>query len=194
MATVEHITDGHNELASVAVRERAGTPASEAARGSAPHRAGAGGERKGGARGGAALRSMAYGSRPPTGVIPSRCWRSRVLPGCRSSCPSATGGCWCRRSPSSAARPIRWRPTWPAPRTRAGGAALRRCASVQLRWVRRARSAAGVRHQRLRRDAPGAVRVGRQTAGGQLCRGRAGSGLRREAAAVDQPGGDTRLP
>ena len=66
---------------------------------------------------------------------------------------------------------------------RAGGAALWRCASVQLRCVRRARPAAGVQHQRLRRDAAGPVRVGREAAGGQLRRGGPGSRLRRQTAA-----------
>ena len=70
-----------------------------------------------------------------------------------------------------------------APRTGLRGAALRRCASVELRRVRRARSAAGVQHQRLRRDAAGPVRVGREAARGQLRRGRPRSRLRREAAA-----------
>ena len=104
-------------------------PASEAARDSAPLWAGAGGERKGGTGGGAALRSMANGSPQPTGVIPSRCSRSsRQLPGCRSSGPSATSGCWSRRSPSSAARPIRWRPTWQMPLARDW-----RCSSAAMR-------------------------------------------------------------
>ena len=137
----------------------------------------------------------ANGSRPPIGLIRSSCSRSRLPLGCPSWCRSATGGCWCRRSRSSAARPTRWRPTWPAaPRTGLAGAALWRCASVQLRWVRRARPAAGVQHQRLRRDAAGPVRVGREAAGGQLRRGRPGSRLRRQTAAVDQSGRDAFVP
>ena len=56
----------------------------------------------------------ANGSLPLIGVIRSSCWRSRLPHGCRSWCRSATGGCWCRRSRSSAARPTRWRPIWPA--------------------------------------------------------------------------------
>ena len=47
----------------------------------------------------------------------------------------------------------------------ADGAVLRRCAPVELRGVRLAGAAAGVRRQRLRRDAPGSVGVGRQAAG-----------------------------
>ena len=44
-------------------------------------------------------------------------------------------------------------------------AVLRRCAPVELRRLRLAGTTAGVRHQRLRRDAPGAVGVGRQATG-----------------------------
>ena len=76
---------------------------------------------------------------------------------------------------------------------RTGRAALRRCASVELRRVRRARSAADVQHQRLRRDAAGPVRMGREAAGGQLRRRRPRSRLRRQAAAVDQPDGHARV-
>ena len=47
----------------------------------------------------------------------------------------------------------------------AHGPVLRRRAPVELRRVRLARAATGVRHQRLRRDAAGAVGVGRQAAG-----------------------------
>ena len=77
---------------------------------------------------------------------------------------------------------------------RARRAALRRRAPVQLRGLRRARPAAGVQHQRLRRDAAGPVRVGRQAAGGQLRGGRPRSRVRRQAAALDQPGGQPGLP
>ena len=51
------------------------------------------------------------------------------------------------------------------------GPALRRRAPVELRRVRRARPPPGLQHQRLRRDAAGAVRVGREAARGEL-RGR----------------------
>ena len=47
----------------------------------------------------------------------------------------------------------------------ASGAVLRRRAPLELRRVRLARAAARVRHQRLRRDAPRAVGVGRQAPG-----------------------------
>ena len=55
----------------------------------------------------------ANGSRPPIGLIRSTCWRSRLLPECPTWCRSATGGCWSRRSRSSAVPPTRWPPTWP---------------------------------------------------------------------------------
>ena len=51
------------------------------------------------------------------------------------------------------------------------GAALRRRAPVELRRLRRPRPAPGLQRQRLRRDAAGPVRVGRQAPRGQL-RGR----------------------
>ena len=74
---------------------------------------------------------MANGSRPPIGVIRSSCWRSRLLRGCPSWCRSATGGCWCRRSRSSAGRPTRWRRIWPV--RRGPGS---RCSSVAMRICR----------------------------------------------------------
>ena len=58
------------------------------------------------------------------------------------------------------------------PRTGLARPALRGCAPVQLRRVRLARPAAGVQHQRLRRDAAGPVRVGREAAGRELRRRR----------------------
>ena len=73
---------------------------------------------------------MANGSRHPIGLIRSSSWRSRLPLGCPSWCRSATGGCWCRRSRSSAARPTRWRPTWPVrpgPGYRCSSAAMRIC-------------------------------------------------------------------
>ena len=60
--------------------------------------------------------------------------------------------------------------------------------------LRRVRSAARVQHQRLRRDAAGPVRVGREAARGQLRGGRPGSRLRRQTATVDQPGRDAFVP
>ena len=46
--------------------------------------------------------STASGRRPPIGRIRSSCWRSRLLPRLPSWCRSGTGGCWSRRSRSSA--------------------------------------------------------------------------------------------
>ena len=76
----------------------------------------------------------------------------------------------------------------------AGGAALRRCAPVELRRLRGRRPAADLQHQRLRRDAARPVRVGRQAAGRQLRRRRPRSRLRRQAATRDQPSGGARVP
>ena len=59
----------------------------------------------------------------------------------------------------------------------AAGAVLRRRAPVELRRVRLARAAAGVRPQRLRRDAPRAVGVGRQAPGREHADRRAGQRL-----------------
>ena len=75
-------------------------------------------------------RRMATGRRPRTGVIRSSCSRSRRLRGCPSWCRSATGGCSYRRSRSSAARPTRWRPTWPA--RRGPGCEVQLCGDAHL--------------------------------------------------------------
>ncbi len=66
------------------------------------------------------------------------------------------------------------------PRLRPACAAVRGRAPVQLRRLRVARAAAGLRRQRLRRDAARAVRVGRQASGRQPGRGRAGQRVRRQ--------------
>ena len=105
----------------------------------------------------------------------------------RSWSRSATGGCSCRRSRSTAAPPPDGRRPRRRAAHRAARAALRRRAPLELRRVRRARPAAGVRHQRLRRDAAGPVRVGRQAARRQLRRRRPRPRLRRQAAARRQP-------
>ena len=85
-------------------------------------------------------------------------------------------------------------------------AVLRRCAPVELRRVRGAGSPCRVRSQRLRRDAAGAVRVGRQAPGGERRRrrpwqrppsqGAAGGGARcrRGLSDDDGQGGDDALP
>ena len=61
----------------------------------------------------------------------------------------------------------------------AAGAAVRGRAPVEFRRVRLAGAAAGLRRQRLRRDPARAVRVGRQAAGREPGRGRAGQRLPR---------------
>ena len=52
----------------------------------------------------------------------------------------------------------------------------------------------GLRRQRLRRDPARAVRVGRQAAGREPGRGRAGQRLSRQGPAQDRPGGGRGLP
>ena len=92
------------------------------------------------------------------------------------------------------------------PDDRAARAVLRRCAPVELRHVRGAGSPARLRSQRLRRDAAGAVRVGRQAPRGELRRRRArqrppaqgaasgGARGRRGVPDDDGHGGDDALP
>ena len=79
-------------------------------------------------------------------------------------------------------------------RTGLAHAALRRRAPLQFRVLRRSGSSAGVQHQRFRRDVAGAVRMGCETAGGELRRRRSGSRVRRGDAPLDRPGDRARLP
>ena len=94
--------------------------------------------------------------------------------------------------------PRRRRPHGLGPRERAahraGRAAVRRRAPVELRRLRRTGPADGLQHQRLRRDASGAVRVGREAARRKLRRRRARPRIRRQATPRDQPGGGPRVP
>ena len=69
-------------------------------------------------------------------------------------------------------------------RVGAAGAAVRGRAPVELRRVRLAGAAAGVRRQRLRRDAAGAVGVGCQAAGGEPGGGRPGQRLPPQGSAA----------
>ena len=66
--------------------------------------------------------------------------------------------------------------------------ALRRCPPLELRCFRVARPEARLQHQRLRRDAPRAVRVGRQASRRELRRGWSRPRLRREDATQGQHG------
>ena len=72
------------------------------------------------------------------------------------------------------------------PRSGLHGAVLRRRAPVELRRVRLARATAGVRHQRLRRDAARAVGVGRQAPGREHADRRARQRLRRQGPGADR--------
>ena len=99
------------------------------------------GQRAGGAGGGPAVRPRAGAARPDDGLA------VHLLPGRRGG----DGGGPAGHPGGRAARP-----------------AVRRRAPVQLRGVRLAGAPAGVRRQRLRRDAARAVRVRREAHGGQL--------------------------
>ena len=155
----------------------------------APDRGRACGAGKGGALGGAAhqprrLVPTAGPSRPTRAAHRAR--RSR---GCPSWCPSATAGWRRRRSPSTAVPPTSWRPTSrPCRALGVARAALRRRAPVELRRLRVARARPRVRRQRLRRDAPRPLRVGRQAARRRASRspaaaaGSAASGAARSCA------------
>ena len=76
----------------------------------------------------------------------------------------------------------------------AAGAAVRGRAPVQFRRVRLAGAAAGLRRQRLRRDPARPVRVGRQAAGREPGRGRAGQRVPRQGPPQDRPRGGRGLP
>ena len=122
------------------------------------------GPRPRGARG-PAVAATAGGSRRRPGRPGRPARGAGAHPRSRSSCRSGTGGCWSRRSPTSAAPRRRWRPTRARRRTRAWT-----CSSAATRTCRTSvssgrPSAARLRRQRLRRDAPGPVGVGRQAAG-----------------------------
>ncbi len=135
-------------------------------------------------------RPMRGGTYRRIGAIRSICWRSRRRRGCRSWCRSGTGGCSCRRSRSTAARRYLMASDLAGtPRTGLHDAAVRRCPPVELRRLRGAGPAAGVQHQRLRRDAAGPVRVGREAAGRELRGRRSRPRLRRQAARDGQPRG-----
>ena len=64
--------------------------------------------------------------------------------------------------------------------------ALRRRAPLQLRRLRRPRPAPDLRHQRLRRDPSGPVRVGREAARGELRDRRAGPRLQASATGAER--------
>jgi hypothetical protein len=79
--------------------------------------------------------ATADGSRPLIVPTQSSCSRSRTAPASPTWCPSATGGCWSHRSPSTAGRPRSWPPTSPAPpslASRCSSAATRTCAALEM--------------------------------------------------------------
>ena len=77
---------------------------------------------------------------------------------------------------------------------RAAGAAVRRRAPVELRGVRVAGAAAGLRRQRLRRDPARPVRVGRQAAGSELRDRGTRQRVLRQGATQDRGRGRRELP
>ena len=79
-------------------------------------------------------------------------------------------------------------------RVGAAGAAVRGRAPVQFRRVRVTGAAAGLRRQRLRRDAARPVRVGRQAAGREPGGGGAGQRVPGQGPPHDRPGGGRGLP
>ena len=111
---------------------------------------------QGGAGRGAAVGASRSGSRRRTGRARSSSWRSRRKRGCRSWCRSATGGCSSRRSRSTVA------PHYLMASDLAGmpwtGLRAQLCGDAHLSnfgAFAAPGAAARVRHQRLRRDAPG---------------------------------------
>ena len=152
----------------------------------APHgrRARSGGQGRASTRPAVGPRRMGAGA--GSAPIRSICSRSRRRRACPSWCRSATAGCSCRRSRSTAVRPTRWRPIWPpAPRT---GLEVQLCGDAHLSNFG-AFAAPDRRlifsHQRLRRDAARPVRVGRQAPGRELRR-------RPAATAASTPSSATR--
>ena len=128
------------------------------------------------------------------GIRSGCCWGRRRR-GCRSWCRSGTGGCWSRRSRSTGARRCRWRPTWP--RRPTSGLRVQLCGDAHLSNF----GAFASPERRLVFDVndfdetlPGPVRVGRQAAGGEPGRGRAGQRVRRQGPPQDRPGGGRGLP
>ena len=149
---------------------------------------------KAGSAGDAAGRSRRDRPGAPA-ATPSNCWKPKPRHGFRSWCRSGTAGCWPPRSPSTAVRRlIMAADLGSTPHSGLDGAAVRGRAPEQLRRLRHTGTPSGLRHQRLRRDLPRPVRVGRQTAGRQRRGGRADRRLPAEEGKGGRAGGGGRLP
>ncbi len=112
-----------------------------------------------------------------TGPTRSGFSKSRPRPACRIWCRSGTAGWPSRRSRSIAGAALPMASDLvDRPRTGHHGPALRRCPPVELRLVRVARARPGLRHQRLRRDPPRALRIRPEAARGESCRRRPRAG------------------
>ena len=142
-----------------------------------------------------ARRRTRTGSRPPTGRIRSPCWRSKTQTREPDLVPVRHGRMMV--SPFTFYRGAAMIMAADLKGTPVAGlnvAALRRRAPVQLRAVRLARAAPVVRPERLRRDAPRPVRVGREAHGGQLHDRRAAQRLQQERGAGHHGRGGAPLP
>ena len=115
------------------------------------------------------VRPTAIGSRSGS-ARPGRVARGADRDAVPELVPIRQGACWSRRSRSFGGPPCDGRRSRADP-DRTAGSALRRRPPLEFRCVRRTRPATGLLDQRLRRDPAGAVRVGREAAGGEL-RGR----------------------
>ena len=130
MATAEHVSDAHTEAGGPA--DRAGTRRRRARPGALahlsvgePNRA-----REGGAGSGAALQPRRMGTRGRSARSGRAARGAGRIARAGARARSATAGCWCRRSRSSAAPRTRWRPTSPAtPRT---GLEVQLCGDAHL--------------------------------------------------------------
>ncbi len=115
------------------------------------------------------------------------CCSGRPSRGSPSWSRSGTAGCWCRRSPSTGAAALPMAADLATTATAGPGCpAVRRRAPEQLRRLRVAGTPAGVRPQRLRRDAARSLRVGREAARCQLRGRHPGQRFQRQGAAEDR--------
>ena len=131
-----------------------------------PHRRAARRARQGGPQRGAAVGARrlrgAPGRPDPVALL-----QSRRRPGSPSWSRSGTGGCAPPFAFFRGAALVMAADLAGTPRSGAAGAGVRRRAPVELRRLRLAGARAGLRHQRLRRDAARPVGVGRQAARGE---------------------------
>ena len=122
------------------------------------------------------------------------CWGRRRR-GCRSWCRCGTGGCWCRRSRSTAARRCRWRRTWPRPPPRGCGcscAGTRTC-PISARSPRRSGGWSSTSTTSTR-PCPGPFEWDVKRLAASLAVAGPGQRVPRQGPPQDRPGGGRRLP